>query len=82
MARRYSVALIVVILVFTAAQPAAAYIDPGNTSMVVQFVVGGIAAGLVLSRRLWRGAVDRATGLLRTVFPDPSDRASSRRSDR
>ena len=77
-----SIGLLVVILVFTVAQPAAAYIDPGNTSMLVQFVVGGIAAGLVLGRRLLRGAVDRVTGLLRRVPADPPDPASSRRSDR
>jgi hypothetical protein len=82
MARHLSLALVVVICIVTAAQPAAAYIDPGSTSMLVQFIVGGIAAGLVLSRRLVRGAVDRVTGLLRSASPDPSDPASSRRSDR
>lgn len=78
MARRHSVAVIVVILVLTAASPAAAYIDPGNTSMLVQLVVGSVAAGLVLSRRLWRGALDRLTGLFRSV--SSSDPAAGRRS--
>lgn len=59
MRRWPSLAFVVVILLFAGAQPAQAYIDPGNTSMLVQLVVGGIAAVAVLSRRLWQGIVQR-----------------------
>jgi hypothetical protein len=77
----HSVLILVVIFLVTSAQPAAAYIDPGNTSMAVQFVVGGVAAGLVLGRRLWRGTADRFTRLFRRTSPAPSDPVPHRRSD-
>lgn len=82
MVRRHSVALLVAILAVSAAQPAEAYIDPGNTSMLVQLVVGGVAAALVLSRRLFNGTAERVTRLFRSVSPDPSGPASRRRPDR
>jgi hypothetical protein len=75
-----SAALAVVILVFTAA-PAAAYIDPGSTSMLVQFVVGAVAAALVLGRRLLRGTAAHVTAALRGVFTNSSGGPTGPRYD-
>ena len=75
MRRSSSIALVVVILVLTGALPAEAYIDPGNTSMLVQLAVGGIAAVAVLARRLWQGLVQRFITALRR---SPSGPDSSR----
>ena len=72
MGRSSSLAVIVVILLFAGAQPAQAYIDPGNTSMLVQLVVGGIAAAAVLGRRLWQGIVQRLAAAVR-IAPAPPD---------
>lgn len=72
MRRWPSLAFVVVILLFAAAQPAQAYIDPGNTSMLVQLVVGGIAAVAVLGRRLWQGIVQRLAAIVR-ISPPASD---------
>ena len=38
-----------------------AYIDPGSGSFLLQALVGGVAALLVLARAYWR----RVTGMLR-----------------
>lgn len=35
-----------------------AYIDPGTGSFVLQVIVGGVAAAIVLVRAYWRRSVD------------------------
>lgn len=43
-----------------------AYIDPGSTSLLLQWIVGGIAAGLILVANSWRrlsGAARHLIGL-------------------
>jgi hypothetical protein len=72
MRRWSSVGLVVVIVLLAGARPAQAYIDPGNTSMLVQLVVGGIAALAVLSRRLWQGTVMRLSAIVRAIVPSSS----------
>ena len=47
------------ILLHATTQPASAYIDPGTSSMVIQVIVGGLAAVLVMTRRLWQGTIER-----------------------
>ena len=79
--RRSSIGLVVVIVLLAGARPAQAYIDPGNTSVMVQLVVGGIAAFAVLSRRLWQGTVHRVSGIVREIFPASSG-SVRRQSDR
>lgn len=41
--------------------PAHAYLDPGTGSMIVQVIIGGIAAGLVAFKMFWA----RLVGLFR-----------------
>lgn len=74
MRRWPSFAFVVVILLFAGAQPAQAYIDPGNTSMLVQLVVGGIAALALLGRRVWQGIAQRLAAIVR-LSPSASDPA-------
>ena len=35
-----------------------AYIDPGSTSFLLQVIVGGVAALIVVARAYWRRAID------------------------
>jgi hypothetical protein len=54
-----------------AAQPhLQAYIDPGSTSMMLQGIIGGVAAVLVMTRHYWA----RATGRIRRAAGRPADR--------
>lgn len=76
--KSFSIVFIVAIVLCTSAHPAEAYIDPGNTSMLLQLVVGGIAAGLVLGRRIWLSTVQRLTGALRGKSGSSSDPPSTR----
>jgi hypothetical protein len=39
-----------------------AYIDPGSGSFLVQALVGGVAALIVLARTYWRRAADALRG--------------------
>lgn len=39
-----------------------AYIDPGSTSLLLQGIVGGIAAFLVLTRSWWQRTIARLRG--------------------
>ena len=59
-------ALLAAIATTCAAEPAYAYIDPGTSSMVVQLIIGGIAAVVVMTRRLWQGTIQRMRGFGRT----------------
>ena len=51
-------ASVIVALILFMETPAAAYIDPGSGSMLMQLVIGGAMAGLVLFRSGLRRAVD------------------------
>ena len=35
-----------------------AYIDPGSTSFLLQVIVGGVAALIVVARAYWRRTID------------------------
>jgi hypothetical protein len=39
-----------------------AYIDPGSTSLLLQGIIGGIAAFLVMTRSWWQRLLGRARG--------------------
>lgn len=47
-------AALVAMLVFGAATPARAYLDPGSGSMLLQLVLGGFAGVAVAIRLYWR----------------------------
>jgi hypothetical protein len=48
-----AVLLLAVLVVLVAAGPAEAYVDPGAGSMLMQLLLGGVMAGLVLLRSSW-----------------------------
>ena len=48
------VLMILALLVLMAPRDAAAYIDPGAGSMILQILLGGIAGALVLGKRYYR----------------------------
>lgn len=50
---RYSSCLIAAALVLVLTSPALAYIDPGAGSLILQAIVGAIAAGLVVVKLWW-----------------------------
>jgi len=57
-----------------AAQPHLhAYIDPGSTSMMLQGIIGGVAAVLVMTRHYWA----RAIGRIRRAAGRPADRSAA-----
>jgi hypothetical protein len=66
-----SLALFTAILLHATTQPAYAYIDPGTSSMVIQVIVGGLAAILVMTRRLWEGTIQRMRRFGRPPAPPP-----------
>ena len=45
--------LLAALAVVVTAGPAEAYVDPGAGSMLMQFLLGGLMAGLVLLRSSW-----------------------------
>lgn len=61
MRRTGSAAALLLIAVLTAEAPLHAYLDPGSTSLMIQGIVGGIAAGLVILKTYWH----RITGMFR-----------------
>lgn len=68
-ARRTSLpwlAVCVSFLVLGAERPLAAYLDPGSGSMLLQVVLGGVAAVGVVARLYWH----RLTSLFRRKRPD------------
>lgn len=48
-----TVLLLAALVVFVTAGPAEAYVDPGAGSMLMQLLLGGVMAGLVLLRSSW-----------------------------
>ena len=66
---------IVILLLVIAAleQPVDAYLDPGTGSMVLQAVLGGLAAGAIIVRAYWLRLKARLTGS-RSELP-PGSRA-------
>lgn len=56
-----STSVILAVLMLLVPRDAFAYIDPGSSSMLLQAIVGGVAAVLMITRVYWR----RATGLFR-----------------
>jgi hypothetical protein len=71
MTRPGSIAVLTAIVLHSTAQPTYAYIDPGTSSMVIQVIVGGLAAILVMTRRLWEGTIQRMRRLGRPPAPPP-----------
>lgn len=59
MRRAGPLVLLTAVAVTSATEPTYAYIDPGTSSMVIQVIVGGLAAVLVMTRRLWEGTIQR-----------------------
>jgi hypothetical protein len=70
-----ALALLTAIVVTAAVEPAHAYIDPGTSSMVIQVIVGGLAAVLVMTRRLWEGTIQRVRRFGRPPSPPPGHEA-------
>jgi hypothetical protein len=62
---RWSLHLVTLALLATwVPASASAYIDPGTGSMLVQSLLGAIAAALVFGRSLWRAVSHRLRRLL------------------
>lgn len=76
------VALLVAVAAYATTAPASAYLDPGSTSMLLQTIVGGVAAVLVLTRRLWAGTLHRARHLLGRGRTTPTNPAAPGESGR
>jgi hypothetical protein len=49
-----------------------AYIDPGTGSLLLQMIVGGVAAGAVAAKLYWR-RLKRLVGFRRAEDETPSD---------
>jgi hypothetical protein len=58
--------LITTLVVVGFVQPAEAYIDPGAGGMLMQLVLGSVAAGTVVLHAYWR----RIIGVFRRTRPD------------
>jgi len=61
MTRAGSLGLLIAIFLISTARPAYAYIDPGGSSMLLQLIVGGLAAVLMLVRRIWQRTIAHVT---------------------
>jgi hypothetical protein len=48
------------------------YIDPGSTSMLLQGIIGGVAAVLVITRSYWSRAVGRVQRALAGSSENPA----------
>jgi hypothetical protein len=61
-----SVTVVLALVGIAAAEaPVHAYLDPGTTSLVLQGILGAVAAAIVVTKTYWRrigGLVRRATG--------------------
>ena len=66
MSKWYCAALVCVGLVGSV-RPAYAYIDPGTGSIILQTIIGGVAAGAIAIKLYWSKVKER-------FFPDRSDR--------
>ena len=42
--------------------PLQAYLDPGSGSMLIQLLLGGVAAGAVVLRMFWQRLISRLPG--------------------
>jgi len=49
----YSVASFSIVILFYSSQPVYAYIDPGTGSIIIQSVIGGIAAATTFGAIYW-----------------------------
>jgi len=58
---QWTTVALIAIAVICFDSPAAAYVDPGSSSMMLQMIVGGVAAIMVLTRQLWTAAAGRTT---------------------
>lgn len=56
---RLFVALLAAVYLLASTMPAHAYLDPQNSSLILQAVAGGIAGMAVLLRVLWRRFIVR-----------------------
>ncbi len=56
---RVSAIILTVLTVFLLSRPAAAYIDPGTGSMMLQLLIGGIAGSLLILKIYYRRIVDK-----------------------
>ncbi|MEZ4218763.1 MAG: hypothetical protein R3E88_19990 [Myxococcota bacterium] len=71
--RRRAVAALVLVAALLVASPAAAYIDPGTGSMLVQALVAGVAGAALATKTYWRR--------IRAFFGGaPDDDAAARRA--
>ncbi|MDX1382627.1 MAG: hypothetical protein R3190_03230 [Thermoanaerobaculia bacterium] len=59
---RVQLIAIVVLGSLVFARPAAAYLDPGTGSMILQMLIGGVAGALVVIRMYWHRIVGRLRG--------------------
>lgn len=57
--------LLALVCIAAAEAPLSAYLDPGSTNLLLQGLLGAVAAGLVVIKTYWRqigGLFRRATG--------------------
>jgi hypothetical protein len=66
--------MILFLLLLTAAVPVYAYLDPGTGSMLLQVILGGLAAVGVVLKLYWHKIV-RALGVGPKPEPNPDARA-------
>lgn len=71
MSRSISAALLLCAACFALTQPAYAYLDPGTGSMILQGIIGGVAAGLFLLKTQWARIKGRF--LAKRVGPEARD---------
>jgi hypothetical protein len=70
---RWDTAVLIAIAVISFAPPAAAYVDPGSTSMMLQIIIGGVAAVMLVTRQLWTNAAGKTTRFFRRGTKPPHD---------
>jgi hypothetical protein len=52
--RKFAPVILVALWFFVVTQPAAAYLDPGTGSMIIQLLVAGILGALFAIKTFWR----------------------------
>ena len=70
--KRLLVPVVLAFVLLVRVRPAEAYIDPGSTNIMLQGVIGGVAAVIVVVGAFWR----RMLGALGTIFRHAARSAS------
>lgn len=63
-----TVFVLLILSFFGLVKPAAAYIDPGAGSYLVQIAIGSLLAGAYVARKFWRSIISFTTAFLKKLL--------------